>query len=580
MKKSLRFLCVAALAMAAAFSSCQKQDMELPSEESVSSEATRASSFSSKYGIDWDNIAVIRPGSEYTAISSLRATSDKNYLYLLVKVDASQLSSGSTHHYDNFLSVYLYDSNGSSAGDWKEGPVSRVDNLCGWLVKDRKPYFTYWGDGVNRQVVEVSGTYYYEIRYPRSLSSLLSKSSVWLGVTLSNRYYRNDGSYSSQNSIIGRVPSKGKALYWLSMSSSGSTSNNDTPSNSGDSNHCSDIGKTPIVMAYLTYWTDKNMTMVPDYLTHVNFFNGQFVKSSSGSYDGSVKIEDYNGILDKVMKMKKSKSDLKVILAIGGWEEDGFSQMAGSSSKRKTFCQSCYDIVNKAYTIDGKKYYIDGIDLDWEYPTQTADGKIAASSSDTENFNTVLKELRAKLGNKKIISIASPSNAKYIDWKTAMQYVDYVNVMSYDMGNNSYHNSSLYWYDGCKIADAKKHTCEGAIANHVNAGIPKNKLNLGVPFYGHGRSPYKYEVAYRELSSVLNGVSSKYKVEKWDDKAKVVYYGKSDGSLYLSIENEASVKAKGEYARKNGLLGAMIWEYGQDDSNHTLLKALYKSVRP
>lgn len=557
MKKSLRFLCVAALAMAAAFSSCQKQDMELPSEESVSSEATRASSFSSKYGIDWDNIAVIRPGSEYTAISSLRATSDKNYLYLLVKVDASQLSSGSTHHYDNFLSVYLYDSNGSSAGDWKEGPVSRVDNLCGWLVKDRKPYFTYWGDGVNRQVVEVSGTYYYEIRYPRSLSSLLSKSSVWLGVTLSNRYYRNDGSYSSQNSIIGRVPSKGKALYWLSMSSNGSTSNNDTPSNSGDSNHCSDIGKTPMVMAYVPAYSSCPSSSDAARLTHINFF-GYTTDSNGNVYQN----ESGGATISAVMKLKDSNSNLKVLLTIGGASgASNFSKMANSSSARKQFCEDCSYLVSK--------YRFDGIDLDWEHP----DG-----STDRANFNTLLKELRSKLGSSKIISAAVSSNPSHYDWSGAMKYLDYVNVMTYDMNwpsssaQYTSHHSALYKSSSSKNPASK--SASAAAKAYKDAGVPINKQNLGVAFYGHGTKNYdpdKDGVAFRKISSTVIDNS------KWDDAAMVPYYYKSS-SDYLGYENEKSVNLKGQYAKLNGFLGVMIWEYGHDKDGK-LLKALSRGMR-
>ena len=224
MLKRFTIFGLTALAMAAAFSSCQKQEMESFSDEAVSSDGTRASSFSPRFDIDWDSVPASRPGSSLSAISSFRATADKDYLYMLVKVDASQLSSGSTHHYDNFMTVYLYDS-GSSSTNWKE-KGKRIDNLCGWLITDQRPKFTYWGSDVKYQCVKVNGTIYNEIRFPRSLDPLLQKSSIKLGVTLSDRYYRYDESYSSRNNLIGCIPSKGKNMYALSTSGSNS---NDTP---------------------------------------------------------------------------------------------------------------------------------------------------------------------------------------------------------------------------------------------------------------------------------------------------------------------------------------------------------------
>ena len=557
MKKSLRFLCVAALAMAAAFSSCQKQDMELPSEESVSSEATRASSFSPKFGIDWDSVIAERPGSSLSAISSFRATFDNDYLYMLVKVDASQLSSGSTHHYDNFLTVYLKDS-GSSSTNWTD-KGKKIDNLCGWLITDQSPKFTYWGSDVKYQCVKVNGTIYNEIRFPRWLDPLLQKSSIKLGVTLSDRYYRYDGSYSSRNNLIGCIPSKGKGMYSVQASGSTSTTTTTNPSNGSDSNHCSDIGQTPMVMAYVpAYSSCPSSTDAKERLTHINFF-GYTTDSKGNVYQN----ESGGATISAVMKLKEYNSNLKVLLTIGGASgASNFSKMANSSSTRKQFCEDCSYLVSK--------YKFDGIDLDWEHP----DG-----STDRANFNTLLKELRSKLGSSKIISAAVSSNPSHYDWSGAMKYLDYVNVMTYDMNwpsssaQYTSHHSALYKSSSSKNPASK--SASAAAKAYKDAGVPINKQNLGVAFYGHGTNNYdpdKHDgVAFRKISSTVIDNS------KWDDAAMVPYYYKSS-SDYLGYENEKSVNLKGQYAKLNGFLGVMIWEYGHDNGGK-LLKALSRGMK-
>lgn len=62
-------------------------------------------------------------------------------------------------------------------------------------------------------------------------------------------------------------------------------------------------------------------------------------------------------------KLKKKNEKLKTILAIGGWNEGSikYSNMAKSEQSRKTFVKSVVNML--------EKYNFDGLDLDWEYPS-------------------------------------------------------------------------------------------------------------------------------------------------------------------------------------------------------------------
>lgn len=340
---------------------------------------------------------------------------------------------------------------------------------------------------------------------------------------------------------------------------------------------CTDIGQTPVILAYYT----ENSSDLPDVtlLTHINYAHGRFKNPSTG--DGGIVISG-TSLMKQVIALKSVNPKLKVMLMIGGWgiKADGFSMMARDADKRTEFCKSVKSLLDE--------YGLDGVDIDWEYPTYSAEGT-GASAADKGNFNLVLKELRETLGTSKIISFASSSSAKYVDWPIAIQYIDYVNVMTYDMGAApNGHNSPLY-----RSAKFNHRSCDESIELHLAAGIPLNRMNLGVPFYGKAeKNPseankvYNYEVNYNEMYDILH--NNWYKKRSldvtgknnraWDDVAKVPFLTDNMGRNLLSYDDPESVTCKGQYVVEKKLLGAMFWEYRHDDDQQSLLKALVSAV--
>ena len=358
-----------------------------------------------------------------------------------------------------------------------------------------------------------------------------------------------------------------------------STPEPDNPGGGGGSTQgtlCTDIGKTPIVLAYYTEYS----TELPDVtlLTHINYAHGRFKNPKTG--DGGIEIAEPSK-LKNIVALKSKNPDLKVMLMIGGWggHADGFSMMARDADKRTAFCKAV-----KAH-ID--TYKLDGVDIDWEYPTQSADGETGCDPSDTQNFNLVLEELRATIGTSKIISFASSSSAKYVDWATAMKYLDYVNVMTYDMGAApNGHNSPLY-----RSARFAQRSCDESVSEHLKKGVPLNRQVLGVPFYGKSeknpsanRKFFEYSVKYYEITEILEkgtykGSPLKTTVTRvFDDTAKVPFLADPLGKNVLSYDDPESVGLKGKYVKERPLLGAMFWEYRYDDSKHSLLKALVNAL--
>ena len=359
-------------------------------------------------------------------------------------------------------------------------------------------------------------------------------------------------------------------------------------SGTDDGVHCTDIGQTPIVLAYFTEYT----TSLPEVrlLTHINYAHGRFANPTEGS-GGIVITESDKAPIKDVVALKSVNPRLKVCLMIGGWggHADGFSMMARSESKRTEFCKS----VKYLLELHG----LDGVDIDWEYPTQSADNETGADPSDTQNFNLVLKELRETIGTGKIISFASSSSAKYVDWPNAMKYLDYVNVMTYDMGaapnghNSPLHQSSMFSH----------RSWDESIKAHEDRGVPKERMVMGVPFYGKSQKPpsnkesaeyqtylankiFDYSVRYYEMPDILENGTYKGKklarkvFRRWEPTSMVPYLVDEAGVNVLSYDDPESVELKGKYVKNNGHLGAMFWEYRCDTDDHALLKALVKGI--
>jgi chitinase len=305
-----------------------------------------------------------------------------------------------------------------------------------------------------------------------------------------------------------------------------------------------------VTVAYVTSWT----SVMPDpaYVTHINYAFGHVNKDFNG-----IRI-DNESRLKSLVELKTKYPALKILISVGGWGSGRFSEMAALDSNRNKFAEDCLRVI--------RQFKLDGIDIDWEYPTSNA-AKISSSPDDTKNYTLMMKAIRDKIGAGKLLTLASVADGKYIDFKAIEPLIDFVNIMTYDMGSPPNHHAGLYRskYTGWISAD------EGVTA-HVNAGVPLNKLVLGIPFYGHGKSGIAGFIDYKEIVK-LNGFKS-----QWDDQAKVPFLENEKGEFVCTYENPESIAIKCNYILSRGMLGAMYWEYAGDTEDGILRKAVYSGV--
>ncbi|MBP2000447.1 chitinase [Paenibacillus shirakamiensis] len=316
-------------------------------------------------------------------------------------------------------------------------------------------------------------------------------------------------------------------------------------------------GTTPskVIGAYVADWSFPDINTVPaTKLTHVYY---AFANAANNAVSGGD-----TGKLAQLVSLKQKNPNLKVLISVGGWGNSaGFSGIASSDANRTAFANSALSYI--------RANKLDGIDIDWEYPT----------TSDKANYTLFLKKLREVLdagsaadgrSNNKYQITAATGASQYgiegIDLASVQQYFDYINIMTYDMqvGNNTHH-TNLY-----TSSLNSSYSVDNAVKLYKANGVSPSKIVIGGAFYSHGTAEYTYDEL---LASYINKNGW---TRQWDDVAKAPYL--TNGTSFLSYDDEQSLTEKVKYLKAQGLAGIMFWEYGQNTGGQ-LLNAIYTAVQ-
>jgi chitinase len=329
----------------------------------------------------------------------------------------------------------------------------------------------------------------------------------------------------------------------------------------------------------------------PQQLTHINF---AFARIDA---NGKVTLP-HPGVgpqLAQLGALKAKNPQLKILISVGGWTAEGFSDAALSDASRDAFARSAIALL--------RAHALDGIDLDWEYPGQSVAG-IKSRPEDKHNFTLLLKTLRQQLdgasaddnrrGDKRyLLSIAS-ADREYFDF-TEMDklhvYLDWINVMTYDFFNSltptTGHHAGLY---RSRFAAPSDRYTDASVKQHLAAGIPADKLVLGVAFYGRGfagvnplhhglNQPYeRFEAAHPYAELVQDFIGKQGFERQWDAQARAPFLWNAASRTFITYDDPASIASKAEYVRSHHLGGMMFWELSQDYRGE-LLNTIVRTLR-
>jgi chitinase len=357
------------------------------------------------------------------------------------------------------------------------------------------------------------------------------------------------------------------------------------------------------VVIYYTNWAQYragDCKFVPEDIdaslaTHINY---AFAKvdytgtrdAPTGFHLAPYEWNDIGDMYTRVNALKTSNPDLKTLISVGGWNFNFytdtqwiFTTLAADATLRAGFAE---DAVAYART-----HGFDGVDIDWEYPGNTA---LGGRSEDTENFTALLSDLRdavtaeaASSGKDPLLltiaTAAGDTNYAPYELDKIHTHVDFINLMSYD-----FHGS---WdaTTGSNTPLMADSTASGnfyidyAVSDYLDAGIPSEKLVLGFATYGRSWSGASAStpgssasgagaagsctatagfLAYYEVMDLLDAGWTR----GWDSTTATPYAYDSTGQ-WVSYDDAESFAAKLDYVDDKKLGGAMVWAADLDDFN-------------
>lgn len=386
------------------------------------------------------------------------------------------------------------------------------------------------------------------------------------------------------------------------------------------------------------------MTSMADQLTFINYaFANVYVKNGGYECDMLSKMEtgdgtggdsyaDYQrvpvrtvdgktipwdgkltGNFQQLKLLKAAHPQLKVFISLGGWTwSKHFSAAAQTDALRKQLVSSCVKmfIAGNLPVQDGRggpgagKGVFDGIDIDWEMP---GGGGLPTNSvdalNDKHNFTLLLAEFRAQLdaqglldGKRYPLTVAVGSGVQLIAQTEPGLYsksIDWVNLMSYDYHggweNSTGFNAPLYANPSDPaVGNVAKYNVNDSVLAMIAAGMPANKIMLGVPFYGRGWKAVPlgpngdglYQPSGGPATATWEAGIEDYKVlankvgtRTMHPISKQIMLTTASGEWW-SYDDAAVIALKMQYVKNLNLRGAFSWEI-DGDANGALTNAMW-----
>ena len=295
-------------------------------------------------------------------------------------------------------------------------------------------------------------------------------------------------------------------------------------------------------------------------------------------------------------RLKARAPHVKVVASVGGWGgSDPLFHIADDAAARAAFAKSAADFLRTHPAFDG-------IDIDWEHPTNNgaANGVQLGSPADGQGYADLMAALRAALdtltaenGRKYIVTSAINTDRALVakvNYRDAAKSLDYIWMMTYDFYGSWTKTAGNHAAPRASAPDAGD-GLDTAVKTMTDAGVPAGKLVAGVGMYGRGftgvaqpaagkgfsgsahtgsypapegASDYR-ELAARYLDRHGRGLHGYQAILDPQTQAWNLYNARS--RLFMGYDDPRAVIAKGVFARQAGLAGVFAWELSQDNGD-------------
>lgn len=303
----------------------------------------------------------------------------------------------------------------------------------------------------------------------------------------------------------------------------------------------------------------------------------------------------------QLAEIKRAYPHLRIVISIGGWGADGFSDAALTPHTRADLAAECLELVAGLDCVDG-------LDLDWEFPVSGGPAELVHRPDDRRNFTLLAQELRDRLGPDRLLTAALPAGrlqaagpydpAASFEISALADILDFVNLMTYDFGTD-FSGVATFNAPLAEVTDdpldpdlRRWNNVTGAVDYYERHGAPRDKLVLGVPFYGRGfrvTSPGEQAGLYQpQIGTVEVGDWRDIKRHVLPDPAwqrhrhpvaRSPWLYHPGTRTFVSYEDPESIEERAAFAASHGLRGAFMWQLAGDDTEHSLLAAMTRPFR-
>jgi chitinase len=279
---------------------------------------------------------------------------------------------------------------------------------------------------------------------------------------------------------------------------------------------------TPVVAGYLPAWRVDTFD-----LERLTGYTDVLYFSIQPTAQGTLDLEDIDIAHLPKLRLAKAQQGFRLLVSVGGWERsEGFAPTAGDPAKRQRFAQQALEFC--------QVYGFDGVDLDWEHPKNEAEGKA---------YGDLIQALKAEFAPKGLLVTAAIAGWQAMS-DEAVAALDRVHLMAYD-------------HEG---QQATMQAAREDVRKLRAMGFPPHKIVLGVPFYGR-------HMEDRERTETFVQLLARYRMGPEVD----VVEG-------YAFNGPRTMRAKGAYAKQEGLGGVMVWEVAQDTPEGLLLGELRRGL--
>lgn len=275
------------------------------------------------------------------------------------------------------------------------------------------------------------------------------------------------------------------------------------------------------------------------------FYTQGKLRCMYGQYRKLLSSNDLRNVIEKAQQ-----ADVKVLIAIGG---SSSPRCAGQWPMLLSEKYRAQTVLNLAEFIERHKF--DGLAVDFE-------AKVLSELVEQGSFYPFIQKAHTILSPQgKTLSAATGSFEGGMLPQRTIEFFDYVSIKSYDAVGPNWGKSGV---EHSTFTNAKKD-----IQLWRTRGLPKEKLILGLPFYGYGFGQYNANYGFTDIVKEFGRKKS----------GGDLIGQKCPGCSYISFNGYHTIKAKTELALQHGA-GVMIWELTKDrPDNNGLLNAIDETIK-